>query len=160
MPFGLGSGAGVIFGASGGVTEAVLRRLAADHYDPTSLTNIAQSGVRGPGEIREFSVPYGDLQVNICVVSGLANARKVLEQVKSGEKNYHLIEVMACPGGCVMGGGQPVAGAKEKRFNERTKGIFKADGAMTIKRSDENPLMGLFYSQYDEQKIHDLCHNH
>ncbi len=160
MPFGIGSGAGVIFGASGGVTEAVLRRLSADHYDQSSLSNIAQCGVRGPGEIREFTVPYGGIDVNICVVSGLANARMVLEQVKSGEKQYHMIEVMACPGGCVMGGGQPADGAKHKRLEDRTQGIYKADGAKTIKRSDENPLMGLFYSQFDEDKIHELCHNH
>ncbi len=161
MPFGLGSGAGVIFGASGGVTEAVLRRLAGNHYDAAALTTISQTGVRGPGEIREFTVPYNGIDVSICVASGLANARKVLEQVKSGEKNYHLIEVMACPGGCVMGGGQPVEyAAKAQRLCERTKGLFKADSAMTIKKSDENPLMGIFYTQYDEHKIHDLLHNH
>jgi len=159
MPFGLGSGGGVIFGASGGVTEAVLRRLAENH-NPATLTAIAESGVRGESGIREFSVPYNGLEVKICVASGLANARKVLEWVKSGEKEYHLIEVMACPGGCVMGGGQPIVNTKAKRVESRTKGLFAADSASAIKKSDENPLMELFYNGYFKGKAHDLLHNH
>ena len=109
MPFGIGSGGGVIFGASGGVTEAVLRRLVEGH-DAATLNAIAQCGVRGDDGIKEFSIPYAGLDVKICVASGLANARTVLENVKSGAKEYHFIEIMACPGGCVMGGGQPVTG--------------------------------------------------
>ncbi|MGM9550359.1 MAG: [FeFe] hydrogenase, group A, partial [Faecousia sp.] len=104
MPFGIASGGGVIFGATGGVTEAVLRRLIEGH-DPATLSAIAECGVRGDEGIKEFTVPYNGMDVKICVASGLANARKVLEAVKSGEKQYHFIEVMACPGGCVMGGG-------------------------------------------------------
>jgi len=107
MPFGLSSGGGVIFGVTGGVTEAVLRRLATDHNSAT-LNAIAACGIRGEEGIKEATIPYNGMDVNICVVSGLANARKVMEQVRSGEKQYHLIEVMACRRGCIMGGGQPI----------------------------------------------------
>jgi len=159
MPFGIGSGAGVIFGATGGVTEAVLRRLTEGH-DSATLSAIANCGVRGDDGIKEFIVPYNGIDVKICVASGLANARKVLEAVKSGQKEYHFIEVMACPGGCVMGGGQPIHGTKAKRAATRTKGLYAADGDMIIKKSNENPLMDVFYNGPFKDKIHDLLHNH
>ena len=158
MPFGIGSGGGVIFGTTGGVTEAVLRRLIEGH-DPATLRAIAECGARGDEGIKEFSVPYNGLDVKICVASGLANARKVLESVKSGEKEYHFIEVMACPGGCVMGGGQPVYGTKVRRAETRTKGLYEADGGMAIKKSNENPLMDVFYNGYFKGKAHELLHN-
>ena len=158
MPFGIGSGGGVIFGATGGVTEAVLRRLIEGH-DPATLRAIAECGARGDEGIKEFSVPYNGLDVKICVASGLANARKVLESVKSGEKEYHFIEVMACPGGCVMGGGQPVYDTKVRRAETRTKGLYEADGGMAIKKSNENPLMDVFYNGYFKGKAHELLHN-
>lgn len=114
IPFGFGSGGGVIFGVTGGVTEAVIRRLVPGH-DKETLEAIAECGVRDGGFIREFSIPYEGIDLNICVVSGLANARTVMEQVKSGEKHYHLIEVMACRRGCIMCGGQPrLAGDRTK----------------------------------------------
>ena len=159
MPFGIGSGGGVIFGATGGVTEAVLRRLV-DGHDVATLSAIADCGVRGDQGIKEFSIPYNGIDVKICVASGLANARKVLESVKSGEKEYHFIEVMACPGGCVMGGGQPIGGTKVQRAETRTKGLYAADGDMAIKKSNENPLMDLFYKGYFKGKAHELLHNH
>ena len=106
IPFGFGSGGGVLFGVTGGVTEAVLRRLIPEH-NKAALDAIAECGVRGDEPIKEFSIPYEGTQLNICVVSGLINARKVMERVKAGEANYHLIEVMACRRGCIMGGGQP-----------------------------------------------------
>ena len=158
MPFGIGSGGGVIFGVTGGVTEAVLRRLE-DGHDPATLTAIAESGVRGDSGIKEFTVPYNGIDVKICVASGLGNARKVLEAVKSGAKEYHFIEVMACPGGCVMGGGQPADGApKACRAAYRTKGLYAADGDMAIKKPNENPLMDVFYNGYFKGKAHELCH--
>ena len=157
-PLGESTGAGVIFGATGGVTEAVLRRLIEGH-DPATLRAIAECGARGDEGIKEFSVPYNGLDVKICVASGLANARKVLESVKSGEKEYHFIEVMACPGGCVMGGGQPVYGTKVRRAETRTKGLYEADGGMAIKKSNENPLMDVFYNGYFKGKAHELLHN-
>ena len=159
MPFGIGSGGGVIFGATGGVTEAVLRRLV-DGHDTATLNAIAECGVRGDDGIKEFTVPYNGIDVKICVASGLANARKVLEAVKSGEKEYHFIEVMACPGGCVMGGGQPITGTKVERSAKRTKGLYDSDGEMIIKKSNENPLMEVFYSSELKDKVHDLLHNH
>ena len=158
MPFGLSSGGGVIFGVTGGVTEAVLRRLAADH-DPATLSAIAASGIRGDEGIKEATIPYNGTDVKICVVSGLANARKVMEQVESGEKEYHLIEVMACRRGCIMGGGQPIpAGPRHKAA--RAKGLYKADKDRIIRKSDENPLMDVFYNGYFKDKAHELLHNH
>ena len=159
MPFGIGSGGGVIFGATGGVTEAVLRRLVEGH-DPATLNAIANMGARGTDGIKEFTVPYNGIDVKICVASGLANARKVMEWVKSGEKEYHFIEVMACPGGCVMGGGQPTTGTKVQRISTRTDGLYRADGQMAIKKSNENPLMDVFYNGYFKDKVHELLHNH
>ena len=159
MPFGIGSGGGVIFGATGGVTEAVLRRLV-DGRDAATLNAIADCGVRGDQGIKEFSIPYNGIDVQICVASGLANARKVLERIKSGEKQYHFIEIMACPGGCVMGGGQPVEGTKVQRAEARTRGLYAADGDMVIKKSNENPLMDVFYNGYFKGKSHELLHNH
>ena len=158
MPFGIGSGGGVIFGATGGVTEAVLRRLV-EGRDAATLNAIAECGVRGNDGIKEFTVPYNGIDVKICVVSGLANARQVLESIKSGEKEYHFIEVMACPGGCVMGGGQPIEGTKVQRADTRTKGLYAADGDMVIKKSNENPLMDVFYNGYFKGKAHELLHN-
>ena len=159
MPFGIGSGGGVIFGATGGVTEAVLRRLV-DGHDVATLNAIAECGVRGDKGIKEFTIPYNGIDVKICVVSGLANARQVLEWVKSGEQEYHFIEVMACPGGCVMGGGQPIGGTKVQRAATRTKGLYAADGDMAIKKSNENPLVDIFYNGYFKGKSHELLHNH
>ena len=158
MPFGLSSGGGVIFGVTGGVTEAVLRRLAEDH-DPATMNAIAECGIRGEEGIKEATIPYPGMDVKICVVSGLANARKVMEQVKSGEKEYHLIEVMACRRGCIMGGGQPIpAGPRHKAA--RAAGLYKADKDRIIRKSDENPLMDVFYNGYFKGKAHELLHNH
>ena len=157
MPFGLSSGGGVIFGVTGGVTEAVLRRLADDHNAAT-LNAIAASGIRGDEGIKEATIPYNGMDVTICVVSGLANARKVMEQVESGEKEYHLIEVMACRRGCIMGGGQPIpAGPRHKAA--RAKGLYKADKDRILRKSDENPLMDVFYNGYFKGKAHELLHN-
>ena len=158
MPFGLSSGGGVIFGVTGGVTEAVVRRLAEDH-DPATMNAIAECGIRGEEGIKEATIPYHGMDVKICVVSGLANARKVMEQVKSGEKEYHLIEVMACRRGCIMGGGQPIpAGPRHKAA--RAAGLYKADKDRIIRKSDENPLMDVFYNGYFKGKAHELLHNH
>ena len=158
MPFGLSSGGGVIFGVTGGVTEAVLRRLTTDH-NPATLNAIAACGIRGEEGIKEATIPYNGMDVNICVVSGLANARKVMEQVRSGEKQYHLIEVMACRRGCIMGGGQPLpAGPRHKAA--RAQGLYKADKDRILRKSDENPLMDVFYNGYFKGKAHELLHNH
>ena len=157
IPFGLGSGGGVIFGVTGGVTEAVIRRLAPDHSKAT-IEEIAECGVRDEGFIREFLIPYEGLEVKICVASGLANARKVMEQVQRGEKEYHLIEIMACRRGCIMGGGQPrLAGDRTKAA--RTAGIYNADKVSVIKKSDENPMVAALYEGLLKGKEHELLHN-
>ena len=156
MPFGIGSGGGFIFGVTGGVTEAVLRRLSPSH-DSASLAAIAESGVRGEAGIKELTVPYQGMELHLCVTSGLSNARTVMEQVKSGEKHYDLIEVMACRRGCIMGGGQPIpAGPRHKAA--RAKGLYQADGNMIIKKSDENPLVDVFYNGPFKDMTHELLH--
>ncbi|MBQ0000725.1 MAG: [FeFe] hydrogenase, group A, partial [Clostridiales bacterium] len=125
MPFGFGSGAGVIFGVTGGVTEAVIRRLIPAH-DKATMDMIAGMGQRGDEGIKEFTVPYNGMDVKICVASGLANARTVMERVKNGEAEYHLIEIMACRRGCIMGGGQPPR-AGDRTKAARAKGLYNAD---------------------------------
>ena len=157
IPFGFGSGGGVIFGVTGGVTEAVIRRLAPDH-NMSTLEEISECGVRDEGFIREFSIPYDGMEVKICIASGLANARKVMEQVRSGEKEYHLIEIMACRRGCIMGGGQPrLAGDRTKAA--RARGIYNADKVSVIKKSDENPMIMSLYEGFLKGKEHELLHN-
>ncbi len=157
IPFGFGSGGGVIFGVTGGVTEAVIRRLAPDH-NMSTLEEISECGVRDQGFIREFSIPYDGMEVKICIASGLANARKVMEQVRSGEKEYHLIEIMACRRGCIMGGGQPrLAGDRTKAA--RARGIYNADKVSVIKKSDENPMVISLYEGFLKGKEHELLHN-
>ena len=157
MPFGFGSGGGVIFGVTGGVTEAVLRRLTPDHSKET-MHEIAECGVRGDEGIKEFTVPYEGMNLNICVASGLANAKTVMEQVKNGEKEYHLIEIMACRRGCIMGGGQPTrSGDRTKAL--RAKGLYNADNTTIIKKSDENPLVLELYNGLLKGKEHHLLHN-
>ncbi|HBN56281.1 MAG TPA: ferredoxin [Lachnospiraceae bacterium] len=157
IPFGLGSGGGVIFGVTGGVTEAVIRRLVPGH-DAATLDSIAECGVRQEGFIREFTIPYNGMDVKICVISGLANARTVMEQVRSGEKEYHLIEVMACRNGCVMGGGQPCV-SDEKIKNSRTEGLYRADNISVVKKCNENPTIISLYDGFLKGKEHKLLHN-
>ncbi|MDO4340793.1 MAG: [FeFe] hydrogenase, group A [Eubacteriales bacterium] len=157
MPFGFGSGGGVIFGVTGGVTEAVLRRLTPDH-SKEAMREIAECGVRGEEGIKEFSVPYNGIDVKICVASGLANARTVMERVKNGEAEYHLIEVMACRRGCIMGGGQPTR-AGDRTKAARARGLYNADNTTIIKKSDENPLVLELYQGLLKGKEHELLHN-
>lgn len=154
MPFGSISGAGVIFGVTGGVTEAVLRRVTNDKSQ-TMLRQIAMTGVRGYDGIKEFTVPYGDRELKIGVVSGLANAEKVIKRVKAGE-HFDLIEVMSCPGGCINGAGQPFAAPERKRA--RGKELYNSDKLCTMKRSEENMLMMSLYSGVLKGKVHELLH--
>ena len=157
IPFGFGSGAGVIFGVSGGVTEAVLRRVTKGH-DKETLRAIAEGGVRANEYIREFTVPYGDRELSICVVSSLSLCRKVMEQVKSGEKHYDFIEGMACRRGCINGGGQPKLSTAQ-HITDRTKGIYMEDNASVIKKSNENPMVLSLYEGFLKGKEHKLLHN-
>ncbi|HWR23445.1 MAG TPA: [FeFe] hydrogenase, group A [Feifaniaceae bacterium] len=154
MPFGTITGAGVIFGVTGGVTEAVLRRVSTDKSQ-TALKSIAYTGVRGMEGVKEASVPYGGKTLRIAVVSGLGNAGKLIKRIKDGER-FDLVEVMACPGGCVAGAGQPFAAFEEKEA--RGKGLYAADKLCNIRRSEENPLMMALYNGLLKGRVHELLH--
>lgn len=156
VPFGIGSGGAVIFGVSGGVTEAVVRRLARNHSKQT-MESISES-VRGDELIREITLPYEGMELKICICSGLANARKVMDQVRNGEKEYHLIEVMACRRGCINGGGQPRLN-QPVQMGDRRDGLFNADKVSLVKKSDENPLVLSLYDNLLKGKVHKLLHN-
>ena len=157
IPFGFGSGGGVIFGVSGGVTEAVLRNLTEGHSKEV-LHNIVISGVRSDSAVREFTVNYKGTDLNICVVSGLAKARQIMEQVRSGEKKFHFIEVMACPGGCIMGGGQPIKIGRPHVQN-RQEGIYRSDKMASVKKCGDNPMVLSLYGGFLKGKEHLLLHN-
>ncbi len=154
MPLGTISGAGVIFGVTGGVTEAVLRRVSSNK-SRFALLEVANAGQRGNKDIKEFTVPYGEKELKIAVVSGLGNAEKLLERVKNGE-HFDFIEIMACPGGCVNGGGQPYASRKE--CDDRVKGLYDSDRLLSIRRSEENPLITTIYKDIIKGKAHELLH--
>lgn len=157
MPFTTYSGAGVIFGVTGGVTEAVLRRVSYDK-SKTALAFIAYRGVRGMEGVKVTTVPFGDKKLKIAVVSGLNNASKIIEKIKSGEEHFDLVEVMACPGGCVGGGGQPSATRADKA--KRGDGLYITDKLTNIKCSEENPLSMSLYNGVLKGKVHELLHVH
>ena len=156
MPLGTISGAGVIFGVTGGVTEAVLRRVSSNKSRGALLT-IANAGQRGNQDIKEFTVPYGEKELKIAVVSGLGNAESLLERVQGGE-HFDFIEVMACPGGCINGGGQPFSG--DDKQSARTKGLYEADRLQSIRRSQENPAVESLYRDIIGDRAHELLHVH
>ena len=145
------TGAGVIFGATGGVMEAALRT-AAEWVGGKPLQDVDFKEVRGTEGIKEASYQIGDLTVNVAVASSLACARKLLEQVRAGMKNYHFIEIMGCPGGCVNGGGQPVQPASVRNFVDlkslRAKALYDADEAKPLRKSHENPELLKIYEEY------------
>ena len=155
MPFGTMSGAGIIFGVTGGVTEAVLRKIS-DSNDRTTMAKLTYTGVRGMEDVKEAYIPYGDRELHIIVVSGLANARKIVKAVQRGELDVDLVEVMACRGGCVSGAGQPYI--SHRRRVQRGDGLYKTDRVSTIKRSQDNPLMKDLYEGVMKGKVHELLH--
>ena len=154
IPFATTSGAGVIFGVTGGVTEAVLRRVSSNK-SRTALLTVANAGQRGSEGVKEFTVPYGEKDLKIAVVSGLGNADDLLERIKAGE-HFDFIEVMACPGGCVNGGGQPYIGSMG--CDERAKGLYNIDLLHSIRRSEENPAMTTIYQDIIKGRAHELLH--
>ncbi len=156
MPYGTYTGAGVIFGVTGGVTEAVLRRLASDKSG-SALRTIAYTGVRGLEGVKEATIMVGDAEVRIAVVSGLKNASDLIERIKEGE-HFDFVEVMACPGGCINGGGQPYVPGNE--ISKRSDGLYTDDKLSTIKRSEENPLMMSLYNGVLKGRVHELLHVH
>ena len=145
-----------IFGVTGGVTEAVLRRIISDK-SAAALQAIAFKGIRGADGVKEAAVKYGDRELKIAVVSGLGNAHELIKRIRNGE-HYDFVEVMACPGGCVCGAGQPFV-LKEGKAS-RGKGLYSADKMSSIKRSEENPLMMALYSGLLKGRVHDLLHVH
>jgi NADH-quinone oxidoreductase subunit G len=157
-PFCGGSGGGALFGVSGGVTEAALRYLSPSlGFEDYSWTET--SGVRGFGGIKRAEIEYGGGTVKIAVVSGLANAKELMEAVKSGRESYDIIEVMACPGGCIMGGGQP-ANYYEARRNREERGgaLYRADSAAAQRASQENKLAEDVYRTVIQGRAHQLLH--
>ncbi|MCD8300915.1 MAG: [FeFe] hydrogenase, group A [Clostridiales bacterium] len=160
MPLGVGSGAGVIFGATGGVMEAALRTayyvLEGHNPDPDAF-----SVVRGMDGIKEAEVEIAGIRVKAAVASGLGNARKVIEAVKAGKADYHFVEIMACPGGCAGGGGQPILDGVEMA-DVRGEQLYALDRSNAIRFSHENPSVIKAYEDYFEKplshKSHELLH--
>ena len=156
MPFGLHSGAGAIFGVTGGVTEAVLRRLVNSNR-VEDLEQISFTGIRGTEGVKEASVKLGDREVKIAVVNGLKNADDLLKKIEAGEVYYDFVEVMACKRGCIAGGGQPLPiGPRTKQA--RYDGIYRIDTASQIKLSNENPIVHVLYEGVLKGKEHKLLH--
>lgn len=157
MPFGLSSGAGAIFGVTGGVTEAVLRRLVNNNRTE-ALEEISFSGIRGVEGIKEAKIDLNGREVKIAVVNGLHCAEELLDKMKAGEAHYDFVEVMACKRGCIAGGGQPVPiGPRTKKA--RLEGIYKIDSMAQIKLSNENPIITEVYAGILKGKEHKLLHN-
>lgn len=163
--FGIASGAGHIFGATGGVMEAALRTVA-EIVTGKPLENVEFHEVRGLKDIREAEYDLAGTKVRVAVTSGLENAKELLDMVKSGEKQYHFIEVMACPGGCVNGGGQPHQSGDVRNFTdlraERAKALYSEDAGMSLRKSHENPVVKELYETYLEKpgshKAHEILH--
>ena len=153
-PLGESTGAGVIFGATGGVMEAALRT-AYEKVTGNELKEVEFTDVRGTQGIKEASYDLNGTTVNVAVASGTGNARKLLEMVKSGEKNYHFIEIMACPGGCVNGGGQPIISSRIRNTTDiravRAKALYELDKERPLRKSHENPSIKEVYDNYFEK---------
>ncbi len=167
-PFGdEATGAGVIFGATGGVMEAALRTVY-EVLTGETLEKVDFNAVRGTEGIKEATIKVGDLDVNVAVAHGLGNARKLLDAVRSGEKSYHFIEIMGCPGGCVTGGGQPIVSSKVLESVDlkaaRAKALYDEDESLTLRKSHDNPYVKALYDEYFGEpcghKAHELLHTH
>ncbi|MCQ2423784.1 MAG: [FeFe] hydrogenase, group A [Clostridia bacterium] len=166
-PVDVGSGAGVIFGATGGVMEAALRT-AADVILGTSLEKIEYNDVRGTEGIKFATYKLGDLTVNVAVASGTGNAKKLLNGIKSGEYKADFVEIMACPGGCVNGGGQPLQPAVVRNSTDlravRAKVLYDADAKLPLRKSHENPEVQRVYKEFlgepNSELAHKLLHTH
>jgi NADH-quinone oxidoreductase subunit G len=159
-PLGISSGAGAIFGATGGVMEAALRT-AYEVITGKELEKLDFEAVRGIEGIKEAMVEIDGINLKVAVVNGLGNARKVLEMIKSGEKEYHFVEFMACPGGCIGGGGQPIPTNNEILL-KRMQAIYEIDRSLSIRKSHENPAIKTLYEEFLgeplSEKSHELLH--
>jgi len=167
-PFGESTGAAVIFGATGGVAEAALRTVS-EILSGKEIDNVNYTQVRGTEGIKEASVELPDgRKITAAIAHGLANARKVLDSVRNNEKKYDFIEVMACPGGCVTGGGQPIVDSKIKEEIDikakRAKAIYDEDESFVIRKSHKNPYIIKIYEEYLKEPnghlSHELLHTH
>ena len=151
QPLGVCSGAGVIFGATGGVMEAALRTayalLEGHNPDPDAFAFI-----RGQDGIRKAELEMGGMKVRAAIVSGLGNARKLIENIRAGKEEYDFVEVMACPGGCVGGGGQPIHDGQE-RAGMLGKKLYKLDDERKLRQSHNNPDVVTLYSEYLEKPL-------
>lgn len=164
-PLGESTGAAAIFGATGGVMEAALRT-AVETLTGEELASVDFCEVRGTKGIKEATYHVAGLDVNVAVASGLNNAKTLLDKVKSGEANYHFIEIMACPGGCVNGGGQPIQPGPVRNFTDikklRAKALYDIDANMPLRKSHENPSIKKLYDEYlgkpGGHKAHETLH--
>ena len=161
QPFGLGSGAGAIFAATGGVMEAALRTLY-EVLTGTELKELEFAEVRGLAGVKEAGVEVNGQTIQVAVVHGLSNARKIMEAVQAGKAAYHFIEVMACPGGCIGGGGNPIR--NWQKVKSRTQSVYQLDTKLPIRKSHENPAIKELYQEFLgeplSEKSHALLHTH
>ncbi|MBR2082398.1 MAG: [Elusimicrobiaceae bacterium] len=161
MPFGTKTGAGVIFGVSGGVMEAALRFALAE-LDPENARSVKFTSLRESNVFKEKTVYVGDKQIRVAVVSGLKNARKLLDDIKAGKNKYDFIEVMSCQGGCVAGAGQPQFDGWAPR-KRRAEGLYQEDTELAYKSQDNSGVMALYGRIFDKiggKKAHQLLHTH
>lgn len=161
-PLGISTGAGAIFGATGGVMEAALRTVY-EVVTGEELENIDFVNLRGIEGFKESTIKIGDLEVKVAVVNSLSNAKMVLDMIKEGKCKYHFIEVMCCPGGCIGGGGQPIPGNNQVKI-KRVEGIYNVDKHSKIRKSHKNPSVRTLYNEFLEkplgEKSHKLLHTH
>jgi len=162
-PLGESTGAGVIFGTTGGVIEAAVRT-AYELHTGKSLEKVDFEQLRGLEGIREAKVDFAGTEIRIGIAHGLGNARKLLDDVRAGKSNFHAIEIMACPGGCIGGGGQPLHHGDSSIITARQKAIYKEDVNKTIRKSHENPYIIKLYEEFlgkpMSEKAHHLLHTH
>ncbi|NLB34719.1 MAG: 4Fe-4S binding protein [Elusimicrobia bacterium] len=162
LPLGISTGAGTIFGATGGVMEAALRTVYAV-LTGESLKDLNLMSVRGMEGIREAEIEIDGRKIKAAVAHGLKNGRQLMEEVSAGNSPYHFIEIMACPGGCIGGGGQP-APADEKILKKRAEALYKEDESKEIRESHKNPAIIELYKEYLEKPLgeisHELLHTH
>ncbi|MDD2302667.1 MAG: NADH-dependent [FeFe] hydrogenase, group A6 [Eubacteriales bacterium] len=158
-PFGLGTGAGEIFGSTGGVMEAALRTVY-ELVTGKALRNIDIKAVRGLEGIKEASADMNGTHVKVAVTNGLGNARKIMDLVKAGKTDYHFIEIMACPGGCIGGGGNPIK--ENAMMTSRLDAVYRLDKELPIRKSHENPAVKALYEEYlgepNGHRSHALLH--
>jgi NADP-reducing hydrogenase subunit HndD len=162
-PMGESTGAAVIFGTTGGVIEAACRT-AYEVYTGKTLESVNFEELRGMEGIRQATIDFDGLPINIGIAHGLGNARQLLESIKAGTCSFHAIEIMACPGGCIGGGGQPLHHGNSQIILERQKAIYREDAGKTIRKSHENPFIQKLYKEFLgaplSEKSHHLLHTH